>query len=781
VTEKQYGVEAAMKALSLVSEAKPWLRDSDFLQIYQLFYRTLLTARVYAATATAYFGYRVYARGEEYHSPWLRKTIQQGLDSMLAVAAEIERYPGKVPAGQWKWRNDAATAREYHKLITETGWKEYGGVVFAPSGQSEKPFQIKVVDDQTQRGVPLVELKTTNDICYVTDNNGIVAFREPGLMNQEVFFHLKSHGYEVPADGFGYRGIRVTTIPGDSVVIPIKRINIAERLYRITGAGLYHHSLEAGLPVPLKQPALNGQVTGQDTFMETLYKGRIFWVWGDTNKPSYPLGNFATSGATSELPGKRGLDPSVGIDLTYFTDETGFSKKMCPVEGPGPVWMHWLTTLKDASGKETLVGSWTRVKTLGENYEQGLAVFNDGEKVFKPVYRFELNSPFFPDGHSFKGNVAGQEYIYFDGSTRYPVRVKADLEHLKDLSAYEAFTCLKEGGRFDTAQVLIDRNENGSIRWGWKKNGEPLDYAKEKWLLQKGILKQGEGLFHLIDMESGSPVQSQSCSVFWNAYRGKWVMILEQIYGTSFLGEIWYAEGDTPVGPWVYCRKIVTHDNYSFYNVGQHPLFDQENGRLIYFEGTYTNGFTNNPVPTPRYNYNQIMYRLDLSDSALFMPEPVYRIKGKKGADRYALRKELETQALWQQVVEIPFFAFSPGRHPAGLEPVYAVQEKGKPKLSTLRPGNQALGVNPAFYALQGNPSSVTAVSGEKSLVSLVSHESPMLVPLYEFKDARGNYSYSTEENLEGYTRSEHPVCRVWKNPSSILMLDPEVLPVPAF
>ena len=35
------------------------------------------------------------------------------------------------------------------------------------------------------------------------------------------------------------------------------------------------------------------------------------------------------------------------------------------------------------------------------------------------------------------------------------------------------------------------------------------------------------------------------------------------------------------------------------------------------FEGTYTTGFTDNKCPTPRYEYNQVMYRLDLSDPRL--------------------------------------------------------------------------------------------------------------------------------------------------------------------
>ena len=68
-------------------------------------------------------------------------------------------------------------------------------------------FAIEVVDRQTGRGVPLVELKTTNQLRYITDSHGIVAFLEPGLMDREVFFHIASHGYAYPKDGFGYHGV----------------------------------------------------------------------------------------------------------------------------------------------------------------------------------------------------------------------------------------------------------------------------------------------------------------------------------------------------------------------------------------------------------------------------------------------------------------------------------------------------------------------------------------------------------------------------------------------
>ena len=565
---------------------------------------------------------------------------------------------------------------------------------------SKEYFTFRVIDQKSGRGVPLVELKTTNKISYYTDNNGIIAFYEPDLMNQEVYFHIKSHGYEYPADGFGYRGLALKVKPGDSTLIKIRRINVAERLYRITGEGKYHYSLLVGYPIPFKQNWLKGKVMGQDTFIETLFKGKIFWLWGDTDSPFYPLGNFASSSAISLLPWKGGIDPDIGVELNYFVNDKGFSKKMCPLKGPGPVWIHWLTTLKDKTGTEKLIASYTRVKNLEVAYEQGLAMYNETIDIFEPFVQFKLNSPLFPDGHSFRTTENGQEYLYFSFSTLYSLRVIADLKHVTDLSKYEAYTCLTEGSRYDTTNLKIDRGPDGLPIYGWKINTEPLNYEKEQFLLKKGELKAGETWFNLRDIQSGNQVVSHSGSVFWNDFRKKWIMILEQKGGSSYLGEIWYAEGDTPTGPWVYARKIVTHDNYTFYNVGQHPLFDQKNGRIIYFEGTYTNSFSGNPVQTPRYDYNQIMYKLDLKDSLLYLPAPVYLIKRNKSNYLYLQREMLNSMDAWELVEDISFFAVPPDRKLEGMVPVFADKEKGKIRLKVKISQDQRKIEDPLFYGL---------------------------------------------------------------------------------
>src|SRR5688572_14581395 len=83
-------------------------------------------------------------------------------------------------------------------------------------------FEIEVVDAETGRGVPLVELRTVNQVSFWTDSNGIIAFNEPGMMNREVFFHVHSDGYSVPEDFFKQRGVRLKPKAGGHEKIKIK-------------------------------------------------------------------------------------------------------------------------------------------------------------------------------------------------------------------------------------------------------------------------------------------------------------------------------------------------------------------------------------------------------------------------------------------------------------------------------------------------------------------------------------------------------------------------------
>ena len=502
----------------------------------------------------------------------------------------------------------------------------------APSPALGPPHVIEVVDEQTGRGVPLVELETVDRIRFHTDSNGVVAFNEPGLMKQKVYFGVSSYGYEFAPDGFGFRGTVIETKPGGATKLKIKRLNIAERLYRITGQGIYRDTVIAGRKPPVDVPLLNSQVVGQDSVQAAVYRGKAYFLWGDTSQLRYPLGNFSTTGATAPLPGKGGTDPSVGIVLTYFNDpESGFTKKMVPLPGKGMVWTDGLLTVKDESGRERMLAHASRMQDLGTRLERGLIEFDDASQVFKKIVDVPLDTRLAPGNHPFRATVDGQEYFYFP--VPYPcVRVRADFKSVTDLSAYEAYTCLAEGASVDLSAPKFDRDDGGKLRFSWKKKTPPLEPREFDELVKKQVIKREELPFRLRDVDGGKDVLLHGGSVYWNDYRKKYVMIALELQGASMLGEIWYAESAKPEGPWGAARKIVTHrrdvgsdlskrvDTQDLYNPVQHPFFDQEGGKIIYFEGTYTTGFSGNPVQTPRYDYNQMMYRLDLSDPRLKLP-----------------------------------------------------------------------------------------------------------------------------------------------------------------
>ncbi|NDB74677.1 MAG: hypothetical protein EB141_03365, partial [Verrucomicrobia bacterium] len=116
----------------------------------------------------------------------------------------------------------------------------------------------------------------------------------------------------------------------------------------------------------------------------------------------------------------------------------------------------------------------------------------------------------------------------------------------------------------------------------------------------------------------GETVKPHSGSIAWHPWRKRWVTVFMQAFGKpSVFGELWYAEADAPTGPWGTAVKVLSHDNYTFYNPRLHLEFTPEGSSMLYFEGTYTALFADKPAPTPRYDYNQIVYRLDLSEARL--------------------------------------------------------------------------------------------------------------------------------------------------------------------
>ena len=469
--------------------------------------------------------------------------------------------------------------------------------------------EIRVVDSASGRGVPLVELETVNGLKFVTDNAGRIAFQEPGLMGREIFFNVRSHGYEVPKDGFGFRGVRIAPTVGKPVEIKIARKIVAERLCRLTGEGLHRDGDLLGHKPPFAASPNPGRVAGQDSVQSAIYKGKVHWFWGDTLRMEYPLGLFRMAGATSAVPDPKDpeSDPAHGIAFDYFTDKkTGFARAMMPLpERPeGVVWVGAVFVVPDEKGADKLIGHYSRRKGLDGEFEQGIALFNDDKAIFESARKLPLKETWRrPSGHPIPFDEDGKKWLLF-GSPNPNVRVPATLKAVLDPEKYEAFTC--------------ELGTDGRPSWRWQKELPPTDSkAEHRWVKDKK-LKPEFARFSPADASAPADrIALHSGSVRWNEYRKKWVLLAGQIGGeSSHLGEVWYAEAIHPTGPFSTAVKVLTHDRQTFYNVCHHPFLDRDGGRTIHFEGTYTNDFSGNPEKTPRYNYNQMLYRLNLDAAA---------------------------------------------------------------------------------------------------------------------------------------------------------------------
>lgn len=138
-TEKAHGVRLAEESVAAIERAKPHLTDAQYHDLHHYFTRTLLTAKLHRAVATAYFGFRVYARGETFRTAELMSAVRFALKEIPDFAEQIREYPAKpATGGQWNWVEDADEAMRYYDWITKSGWPKetrgfpnpYGGMTF---------------------------------------------------------------------------------------------------------------------------------------------------------------------------------------------------------------------------------------------------------------------------------------------------------------------------------------------------------------------------------------------------------------------------------------------------------------------------------------------------------------------------------------------------------------------------------------------------------------------------------------------------------------------------
>jgi len=640
-------------------------------------------------------------------------------------------------------------------------------------------FRIHVIDSETGRGVPLIRLQDTGTCSeYFTDSNGLIAYHEPGLMGRRVYFLVDGHGYSFPKNEYGQRAIELVPKSGGKTIIKIDRIQPAQRLYRITGEGIYHDTLLLGEKPPIDEPVINAGVCGQDSTQTAIYKGKLFWIWGDTKSPRFSgFWNFKVTGAVSDLPDDGGLDPEVGVNLRYFAADD-FTKQMAPLPGGYLYWLGSLHTVVDDRGEERLLTYYAKVagsdivdkeipvpapreeddhahRAMGHGKFRlvawGRALFNDETEVFESLEEHEFDPESIGRyGHGpFVHAENGMEYLVFSRGTPC-VRVPRDLASLGNPSAAEVFTCLRPGCHKAETPEDIDRDDQGGLRWAWKKDTNALDMQEAERLVHAGILKESERFVRFTDASTGQMIWARG-HIAYNPYRNRWIGILLQVGGSSALGEVWYLEADTMLGPWVYARKIVTHNNYSFYNVLQHPYFAKDGGRTIFFEGTYTYTFTHplNTHPTPRYDYNQIMYMLDLEDSRLYLPVPIYKFEDS-GRTFYRDHASVPENVTTRERV---FFA--PDRRRAGTVAVYQNYD---------RTTGAALLTRVDYDLLTGErlPVAFYGIAPESG------HTESLTAPLYEYTHTQTHervYSITRPADIAQYHMSPEPICLVWRSP----------------
>ncbi len=435
----------------------------------------------------------------------------------------------------------------------------------ASNGFGTEPCRINIIDESNGWPVPLVELRTTHDVRFVSDNAGIIAFDLPELMNAKTWFTVEGHGYTVPPDGFGYRGVRLTPRPGETLTVKVQRQLPAKRLGRITGGGIFAESQKLGLERDWKEQG----ILGCDSVQNAQHNGRLFWGWGDTVLAHYPLGRFHMIGATSELQPLKSFKPPIHFRYDYFRDESKAVRNVAKMPGDGPTWLNGYVSLPDANGKSQLVATYTKIKPPLSAYEVGLCTWNEDTRVFQKTSVVWTRTddkpkpPAVPHGHVVVWQDAARNSWALFGDP-FPT--------LKCRATYEA--------------------------WQDPQSWEQLDDQKQ-----------------VPTRDGNEMVKPHRGAIAWNVFREKWVTIFTQQHGdSSYLGELWYAEADSPLGPWNEAIKVVTHNKYTFYNPQLHPEFGAPDSPILLSEPTYTRTFSATAEATPRHNYNQVLYRLDLDE-----------------------------------------------------------------------------------------------------------------------------------------------------------------------
>jgi hypothetical protein len=558
----------------------------------------------------------------------------------------------------------------------------------APSSPTGSFFRIDCLDAATRLPVPLVTLRTSHYVELVSDSAGVVAFDEPGLLGAgPLWLSVLSDGYELEgAEGaVSDPAVSIYAAPYDSgaTLLPsagagatllLRRTQIAQRMYRLTGAGLYRDAQLTGgrgLPASLAAAGQDGLldrasgVIGQDTVMTAVFGGRAFWLWGDTACPRSARQNnceafgMHTVGATSCISSSSNsssaeCDVSLAPALRYFVNDSDAAfPHMAPMAPLPPLeqntWLAGLAVIDDPAGppgnRQLLFANYYK------NPGDAFAANDDSTRTAaKPITgmaqwdaslaRFVPAGPAWPaDADDFlngahtaqvlspRDAAARPAYVYYGGHSvlNPPIRVLATPAAMANYSAFEEF----DAASGEWQPVAVARKAKARYRETAATTvvrfvgGGKLDLGRLPPGPSGAGQRRGQG--------PNQPwSQWGAGSVNYNAHAGAYLF-----FGHGGNGSF-VAFGEAFTGPWVNGSWVSSHNasGASCYNALHLPHMDLLGGRLVHFACTYTamwsetvgNGQSwtsclfglNNrrdcaPV-VPRYEYNNLIYRVDLGD-----------------------------------------------------------------------------------------------------------------------------------------------------------------------
>ena len=370
-------------------------------------------------------------------------------------------------------------------------------------------FRIDIIDVVTGRGVPMVRVKGANVWRY-SDSAGIVAWDDLLDTNLTIAFEVLTDGYSL-ANGSSY--VALTPTSGGTGQIMLDRAQPAQRRYRLTGEGIYADSIAVGAQSPIDDPLISSVgVTGQDTLKFASYKGRRYWMFGDTDCTALPTncgkylpGWEATAGVFS-VGASSSIDETNPPSLEYFervSEGLRIPAQIAPVAPtswngqPCNTWMGALHSFVDLdSGEEMMFAPYVKPcdGINSSTGKQGLMQWNDETMQFEKVASFWsptdacLPGEQCPMSSISDGPMAVQtigpdadpDYQYF-GFPFATYRVLKKFSAVTNQSAWESYSPLLSGS--DMTNPVID-----PAGWGWKKNLSSFNAANELKLIQDGLL-----------------------------------------------------------------------------------------------------------------------------------------------------------------------------------------------------------------------------------------------------------------------------------------------------